>query len=76
MPVNDLTKAEACVLKWLIGQEVYVAPVTVREVAASMGAKSPNAALRHLTALERKGWINRGSGARQIRILKHPEGEG
>ena len=75
MPVNGLTKAEARVLKWLIGQEVYVAPVTVREVAASMGANSPNAAMRHLKALEKKGWIKRGSGARQVRILKHPEAE-
>lgn len=45
-------------------------PPTTRELVGRFKWASPNAAVCHLVALHRKGWIVRGSGmARAIRIV-------
>ena len=46
-------------------------PPTVREIAAQFGLRSPASALRHLKALERKGFLRRRPGtARGIELVK------
>lgn len=45
-------------------------PPTVRELARVLNVRSSNAVMRYLEALERKGYIRRGGGARSIRIPK------
>lgn len=47
---------------------------TVREIMAHFGLKSPNAAMVHLKALEKKRWIGRPNPgcSRSIAILKRP----
>jgi repressor LexA len=44
-------------------------PPTLRELGAVIGGSSPNGVLGHLRALEKKGKIRRGPGARAIRLL-------
>jgi SOS-response transcriptional repressor LexA len=44
-------------------------PPTFREIASAFGLVSPHGAMTHVRALERRGWIQRGPGARQIRIV-------
>ncbi len=43
-------------------------PPSVRELCEEMGISSTRGALRHLEALERKGYISRASGARALRL--------
>ncbi len=46
-------------------------PPTMQEIADEMGIKSKNGVVKHLQALEKKGYIRRASGgARGITILK------
>jgi repressor LexA len=40
-----------------------------REIADHFGWSSPNAASEHLTALERKGWLELGGGNRAVKLL-------
>lgn len=44
-------------------------PPTYREISAAFNFSSPTAALTHVNALERRGWLFHGPGARQIRII-------
>ncbi|MBQ7567578.1 transcriptional repressor LexA, partial [bacterium] len=51
---------------------------SVRDIGSLCGIKSPQGILRHLKALEDKGFIQRDSKARSIRLLgvqpaQHPE---
>jgi repressor LexA len=46
-------------------------PPSIPEIALHFGMKSPNGVAKHLAALEAKGYIDRGKGARSIRL---PEG--
>ncbi len=43
-------------------------PPSVRELCEALGLSSTRGALRHLEALERKGFISRAPGARAIRV--------
>ncbi len=43
-------------------------PPSIREICDSLGLSSTRGALRHLEALEKKGFISRASGARAIRV--------
>lgn len=43
-------------------------PPSVREVCEALGLSSTRGALRHLEALERKGFISRAPGARAIQV--------
>jgi repressor LexA len=45
-------------------------PPSVRELCEHMGIASTRGALRHLEALEKKGFISRGTGARSVRLEK------
>lgn len=45
-------------------------PPTLRELCAELGTSSTNGMSDHLQALERKGWIERGSGhSRAIKLI-------
>ena len=47
-------------------------PPTLREIAAEFGLSGPRAAVKHLNALERKGFIRRSPGSsRGIEILRN-----
>ena len=45
-------------------------PPTIRELARSLNVTSPNAVVRYLDALEKRGYIRRRGGARSITIPK------
>ena len=47
-------------------------PPTNREILRMMGLKSPRSIAQYLDALEEGGYIKRGKGARNIKILKSP----
>lgn len=47
-------------------------PPTVREIAAAFGYSSPKAADDHLAALERKGYLERSSTSRGLRLTQGP----
>ncbi|PIO48730.1 MAG: hypothetical protein CMR00_03480 [[Chlorobium] sp. 445] len=51
----------------------YRRPPSVREIAKALGYASTNAVAQTLDALEAKGYIQRGSGARAIEILYRDE---
>ncbi len=46
---------------------------TVREIQAHFGFSSPFAATRHLMALEKKGFLNRGGGRARSIMLNDPQ---
>jgi repressor LexA len=48
-------------------------PPSIREICEEFDLSSTRGALRHLEALEKKGFISRGSGARAIRVLGSPQ---
>jgi len=47
-------------------------PPTNREILKMMGLKSPRSVAQYLDALEEGGYIQRGKGARNIKIIKSP----
>jgi len=47
-------------------------PPTNREILKTMGLKSPRSVVQYLDILEEGGYIQRGKGARNIKILKSP----
>lgn len=47
-------------------------PPTNREILKMMGLKSPRSIAQYLNVLEEGGYIQRGKGARNIKILKSP----
>ena len=47
-------------------------PPTNREILKMMGLKSPRSVAQYLDVLEEGGYIQRGKGARNIKILKSP----
>jgi len=47
-------------------------PPTNREILKMMGLKSPRSAAQYLDALEERGYIQCGKGARNIKIIKSP----
>lgn len=50
-------------------------PPTNREILKMMGLKSPRSVAQYLDVLEERGYIKRGKGARNIKILKLPYGD-
>ena len=67
---RPLTERQAAVLEFIQNNPVLYSP-TVREIAAAMGYKSPNAIAVHLTALEKKGRIVRVPGrSRNIKVVQ------
>lgn len=70
MEVSDvptLTPRQREVLDFIASKPV---PPTVREIAARFGLNSPNGAMAHIRALERKGLLTREPGTmRNIRIV-------
>jgi len=71
--MKPLTDKQKNVLK-LIAEKVRDVgyPPTLQELADELGVSSKNAVLKHLTALEKKGYIGKrqGGAARGIRILE------
>lgn len=47
-------------------------PPTNREILKMMGLKSPRSIAQYLDVLEKGGYVKRGKGARNIKILKSP----
>ena len=47
-------------------------PPTNREILKMMGLKSPRSVAQYLEVLEEGGYVKRGKGARNIKILKSP----
>jgi SOS-response transcriptional repressor LexA len=67
--MRSLTPRQAEVLRALYDLTFDLGfPPTIRELGAVIGGQ-PNGVLGHLRALERKGKIWRGTGARAIRLL-------
>ena len=67
--MEGLTPRQEEVLDFILGaleQKGY--PPSVREICDAMGFSSTRGALRHLEALERKGYISRAPGARAIQV--------
>lgn len=71
--MKPLTEKQKNVLK-LIAENIKEIgyPPTLQELADALGVSSKNAVLKHLTALEKKGYIGKreGGAARGIRILE------
>jgi repressor LexA len=69
---SALTEKQKKVLEFI---EDYIReegrPPSIPEIGRKFGIKSPNGVAKHLAALEAKGYIDRGHGARAIRL---PEG--
>jgi repressor LexA len=67
---EKVTARQAEVLAFIAANSGFYGP-TVREIAASLGIKSPNGVVCHLDALERKGLIKRTPGiARGIELTE------
>jgi repressor LexA len=67
--MRQLTERQAQALEFiarLVEERGY--PPSVRELCEHMGIASTRGALRHLEALEKKGFISRGTGARSVRL--------
>lgn len=71
---KGLTKAQKAILQFIVEYtRKHGYPPTLREIQQSIGTvKSLRGVAIHLDALQRKGYIERGSQARSIRIL-HPD---
>ena len=68
-PQPRVTKRQAEIYEFLKAGTRPASP-TVREICAHFGFKSPNGAVCHLVALERKGLIRRHPGkARSVEVL-------
>lgn len=66
-----LTERERKAVEFLARHEIEPGyPATVRELAASLGYSSPNAAQDVLARLHRKGYVTREPGkARTVRVI-------
>jgi len=67
--MEELTDRQEEVLSYILRmleQQGY--PPSVREICDAFGFSSTRGALRHLEALERKGFISRAPGARAIQV--------
>lgn len=67
--MKDLTPRQEEALEFVLATlERRGYPPSVRELCEALGLSSTRGALRHLEALERKGFISRASGARAIQV--------
>ncbi len=66
---DELTEKQRAILEFL-GETIRVRgfPPSIREVSAHFGISSTQGVQRHLEALEKKGYIERDSRARSIRL--------
>ena len=77
-PVNQkdkrgLTDRQSVVLANLLDYMTrHGYPPTLRELASDSGIGTPMGVKGHLDAIEKKGYIKRGNGARAIRVLDTP----
>jgi repressor LexA len=70
--MSELTERQREILTW-IKQEIEIerVPPTVREIADRFQMSSPNGAMSHLRALERKGYLTwRKKCARALRLVE------
>ncbi len=73
-PGDPLTERQAALLRFVIDSErEHGRPVTIRDICQRFGI-AINAVSGHLKALQKKGFIVREAGARNIRVLKEPDG--
>lgn len=76
MSTIDLTKRQEQILKFIIHEIMTRGiPPTLREIAENMGMHSFQGAAVHLSALEKKGYIERNPYARGLRVLRAPKSE-
>jgi len=69
--MEELTKRQKKVFEFLMkGIQERGFPPSIREIGKAMGISSLRGVTGHLEALERKGYIERESGARTIRIKR------
>ena len=75
--MEQLTAKQAEILEFVVDrQDATGYPPTIREIAGAFGFRSPKAASDHLSALERKGYIERVGGmARGLRVIENPFAE-
>ena len=70
--VNELTARQREVLDYLATYlDAHLRPPTLQEVAAKLGITGNLGVLRHLRALESKGYLKRRPGARGIVLSAH-----
>ncbi|KKN41844.1 hypothetical protein LCGC14_0719040 [marine sediment metagenome] len=71
MQSTELTDRQRAVLDYLVEFAIVrQKPPTIREIQEYFGYDSPNSAVSHLDALERKGFIRRsGDKSRNIELL-------
>lgn len=69
--MHDLTDRQQAVYDFILSCKKNVGyPPTIKEIAGHLGISGNLGVLRHLAALEKKGYISRSSGSsRSIRIL-------
>lgn len=68
---SGLTKRQRAILEYVADTiEEHGFPPTIQEIGAHFGIVSTNGVHDHLRALERKGYIERSSKARSIRITQ------
>lgn len=66
---TELTARQREVLEFIKANTAYYSP-SVREIAAALSIRSPNAVTNHLVALEKKGAIRRRPGEhRNIEVV-------
>lgn len=71
---QDLTKRQKEILRFVTGQSSKRGyPPTVREIARHFGISGISAVKKHLDALERKGYLSRGKGARALEVADLPQ---
>lgn len=65
--MKQLTKRQAEILAYIVEQiETRGAPPTYREMITRFGWSANNSPRDHLRALERKGYLHRGTGPRAL----------
>lgn len=68
---SELTDAQRRVWLFLNERSGHGEPSpTYREICKHFGFASPKAAFDHVTALEKKGYVARGTGARNLRLVR------
>ena len=64
-----MTPRQQAIVDFIASREL---PPTVREIGEHFEIASPNGVMCHLKALEKAGVIERGRGARDIRLVDDP----
>jgi len=71
MPNDRLTEKQEDIFNFLVYHvNTFQRPPTIAEICKKFGFKSNQSAVDHLTALEKKGYIQKSKRARGINILK------